>query len=59
MSHGIEEHYVDEILILGGDFLCRVKLGRRDTGHHKNCLHVSFLLGVTLCLTPLYSVSSL
>lgn len=59
MSHGIEEHYVDEILILGGDFLCRVKLGRRDTGHHENCLHVSFLFGVTLCLTPLYSVSSL
>lgn len=29
MSRGIEEYYVSEILILGGDFLCHVKLGRR------------------------------
>lgn len=63
MSHGIdipwEWNYVSKILILGGDFLCHVKLDRRYTGHHENCLHVSFLLGVTLCLTPLFSVFSL
>lgn len=38
MSRGIEEYYVSEILILGGDFLCHVKLGRWYTGHHENCL---------------------
>lgn len=38
MSRGIEEYYVNEILILGGDFLCHVKSGRRYTGHHENCI---------------------